>query len=522
MRDKLYLIFIPYILTLIGLVAGYTFIHWLFFIKFDLFSLKEVITIFAIPIILAGIAVLFFLRPRFKILNLNKKNSSDNYRDFYCFALWIILIIPLIIAQEYMVVTTGKLTELTKISEINNQESTKYYTIKDNQLHVNKDFIGVHTEFDVTGKHSENFIMIIYVAMPVFDNTIDVLTDEPLAWMGMKYSKKISNRLEPSKKETEYRKFAEDSQNNFYYKDVKDFVYLERVGNSDDRDGYLKAIGNNPKYKSSETVFVGVNTPFDARVGKKQEWFLASVLIGSLVWLIMLVIPKIDKRELNRIKAGKPDKKAQRERQEMISLITPRHGFFVTPILIYVNIAIFIAMVVAGLGFIFIKGSDLLGWGANYGPSVKNGEWWRLLSSIFLHGGIMHVLVNMVGLFYVGVFLEPLLGWKRYLSFYLLTGILASIASVWWYDATISVGASGSIFGLFGIFFAFLLTKIYPPDFTKPFLISTSVFIGFNLLMGLAGGIDNAAHIGGLLSGFILGIILYPTIKRQIEGEETK
>ena len=93
------------------------------------------------------------------------------------------------------------------------------------------------------------------------------------------------------------------------------------------------------------------------------------------------------------------------------------------------------------------------------------------------------------------------------------------IASIWWYDATVSVGASGAIFGLYGVFLAFLLTKIFPPDFAKSFLICTAVFVGFNLIMGLTGGIDNAAHIGGLLSGFVFGLILSPILKRQIENE---
>ena len=107
----------------------------------------------------------------------------------------------------------------------------------------------------------------------------------------------------------------------------------------------------------------------------------------------------------------------------------------------------------------------------------------------------MHVLANMYGLLFVGIFLEPILGRTKYLTAYLLTGILASVASIWWYDATVSVGASGAIFGLYGIFLALLLTKFYPPDFVKSFLISTAIFVGYNLLMGLTGGIVIAVHI---------------------------
>jgi len=131
----------------------------------------------------------------------------------------------------------------------------------------------------------------------------------------------------------------------------------------------------------------------------------------------------------------------------------------------------------------------------------------------------MHVLSNMYGLLFVGIFLEPILGKTKFLATYLLTGLLASIASIWWYDATISVGASGAIFGLYGLFLAFMLTKVFPKEFGKTFLLSTVIFVGYNLLMGLVGGIDNAAHVGGLLSGFVVGLILYPTIEKDVVNE---
>jgi membrane associated rhomboid family serine protease len=172
-------------------------------------------------------------------------------------------------------------------------------------------------------------------------------------------------------------------------------------------------------------------------------------------------------------------------------------------------------MMMSGLGFMFFKGQDLLLWGANYRPTTTDGEWWRLLSSTFLHGGFIHLFFNMYGLLFVGLFLEPVLGKTKFLILYLMTGILSSLTSVLWYEATISVGASGAIFGMYGLFLAFMLTRIYHPDFSKSFLLSTVVFVAFNLLMGLTGGIDNAAHIGGLVSGFIVGLILTPILKNE-------
>ncbi|MBD0260986.1 MAG: rhomboid family intramembrane serine protease, partial [Cytophagales bacterium] len=110
------------------------------------------------------------------------------------------------------------------------------------------------------------------------------------------------------------------------------------------------------------------------------------------------------------------------------------------------------------------------------------------------------------------------LGRARLLLIYLLTGVLASLASLLWYPATVSVGASGAIFGLYGAFLALLLAGAFPGEFKKPFLVSTVVFVGYNLLFGfLAEGIDNAAHLGGLVSGLVAGYLIYPTLTTEEE-----
>lgn len=511
MKDKLNFVFKPFVLALIVLTIGYTFVHWLFFIELNLFSLKKSIIGIGVPIVLSGVTAWLFLYRKLKALDL--KASRGDWRDFYCVIAWIALTIPLIIAQEYMVTATGKLTELSSIKEINNFKLSKYYTLE--SFHIHKNGVGFHSAFDVSGKHNEDFNMEIYIAMPIFESEKDTTDNDPPGWLCVKYRKTVGNWLKPDKKEAEYRKFAEQCQRNFTYKDVSKFVYLERITDSDDREGYVEAVNKNPVYKPNRNIFIGIDEAFEARNGKKLHSFLVSASIGSLIWLIMILIPRIDKKQLERIKAGKPDKATQKEIRRLFDFLKPEEGRFVTLILMYINISVFMLMAIKGLGFFSFKGEDLLNWGANYRPLTKNGEWWRLITSIFLHGGLMHILTNMYALLFVGFFLEPLLGKRKLLIVYMATGIVASIASIWWYEATVSVGASGAIFGLYGVLSALLLTKIYPPDFAKPLLTSIAFFIGYNLLMGLAGGIDNAAHIGGIASGFITGFILYPMLNRK-------
>ncbi len=511
---KFRLIYLPFLVITISFIVLYTFLNWLLFIKTNTFSIKEDIITFWLPFGLPWIPVLIWLRPRIKLLKLTGGNG--NLSLLYQFIAALAMAIPTIVAQSYIEKASGTLTSLETINQIDKSEQTKYYLVK--SFYIDKTNIGVHSSFDVSGKYNENFNMHLYVVLPILGSEADTTNSGCLAWLGVEYSKQISNRLEDNEKEEKYQAFANESQKDFEKKDVNQFIYLDRVGNTEDGNEFKEAVKTSPKYTSNNTsVFLAVNEPFENRNGNTFAWIFGAFGIAGGIWLIMLLIPKLDESELNRFESGKPSN--DNEVEEFIDFLKPKEGYFITPIIIYLNTIIFMIMVFAGLGFFSFKGQDLLNWGANFRPLTTNGEWWRLLTSTFLHGGLMHILANMYGLLFVGIFLEPLLGRTKYLTAYLMTGILASCASLWWYDATISVGASGAIFGLYGLFLALLLTKIFPPDFGKVFLISTLIFIGYNLLMGLTGGIDNAAHIGGLLSGFVVGLILYPTLKKQVDNK---
>lgn len=201
------------------------------------------------------------------------------------------------------------------------------------------------------------------------------------------------------------------------------------------------------------------------------------------------------------------------------SIFKPTQGFFITPILIDLNILIFILMAISGVNIMLPDNESLLNWGANFRPMTLEGEWWRLITNCFLHIGILHLLMNMYALLYIGVLLEPHLGRTRFISAYLLTGITASIASLWWHDLTISAGASGAIFGMYGVFLAMLTTNLIEKTARKALLTSIAVFVGYNLIYGLKGGIDNAAHIGGLLGGLVIGYALIPSLKKPDENK---
>jgi rhomboid protease GluP len=149
----------------------------------------------------------------------------------------------------------------------------------------------------------------------------------------------------------------------------------------------------------------------------------------------------------------------------------------------------------------------LITYGAKDNDLMIQGQYWRFITPIFLHANLLHVGLNMLNFFVLGIFLERLVGHLRFLLIYLLTGVISIIASFYFMPQEISVGASGAIFGLVGAYSVFVLT--HRRAFRNngyPALLWLVLIIGVNLSIGLfIPNVDNYAHLGGLLSGCLLG-----------------
>lgn len=508
LKEKLKLIYLPSLIIAICFMALYSLLNWLLFIKTDFINIKEDIVSFWLPFTLPWIPVLIWLRPRIKLLKFKHENTSFGYQ----FAAVLMIAIPAIIAQQYLTTATGKLTQLYNISQYEKKELTKYYSL--NKYYIDKKNAGIVNTASVSGKHNEDLYLLVYIAMPILNSAADSTKGECSFFLGKKYSKRISNRLSNNEKNELFISFAAESLSEFEETDFQNFVYLEKAGRNDDHTEFEKALKKSMYVRYTDpVVFTAHHDAFNKRNGDKFGWIFKSFGIGAAAWFLLLLFPNFDGPGLRKFKKGIKTK--NNDLKDTLEFFIPRKGFYITPCLIMLNLLIYIIMVFAGLGIVSFKGLDLLHWGANFRPYTINGQWWRLLTSTFLHGGLLHIISNMLTLLFVGIFLEPLLGRTRYALIYLATGILASLTSLWWYTEKISIGASGAIFGLYGIFLSLMLLKVFPKDFSKAFLVSTLLFVGYNLILGLAGGIDNAAHIGGLVSGFITGLLLAPSLKAK-------
>jgi rhomboid protease GluP len=186
----------------------------------------------------------------------------------------------------------------------------------------------------------------------------------------------------------------------------------------------------------------------------------------------------------------------------------------VTQAIFGINVAMFVAMSLAVGVTVFgdpAWNELTVRLGANVGPYTIGGQWWRLLTNIFIHGGLVHLAFNMWCLWNLGRLAESVYGHWTFAVVYLLCGLSASLVSVAWNPFVSSVGASGAIFGIAGA----LIASFYLGEFSLPrsaisgMLRSVVAFVGYNLVFGaMVARVDNAAHIGGLLMGLLLGALI--------------
>jgi rhomboid protease GluP len=203
------------------------------------------------------------------------------------------------------------------------------------------------------------------------------------------------------------------------------------------------------------------------------------------------------------------DVRAVAEFQAFLREVTPRVRL--VPFILIANVAVFGLMVARGVSFWAPTADAVLAWGANYGPRTLAGDWWRLLTNVFLHFGIIHLALNMLALWNAGPLVERLLGPVAFAAMYLVAGLTGSLASLAVHGTVVSAGASGAIFGVYGALAGFVLRQ--PGSVPKPALarlrnVALS-FIIYNLIYGLGkSGIDVAAHVGGLVGGAAAGALL--------------
>ena len=174
-----------------------------------------------------------------------------------------------------------------------------------------------------------------------------------------------------------------------------------------------------------------------------------------------------------------------------------------TSVILGINLAVFVVELALG-GSTSIP--VLVRMGAMVPELVSDGQYWRLVTALFLHVGFLHLAFNLFGLYLFGNMIEGVLGSARFIAIYLVAGLCASAASFAFSPArTAAAGASGALFGLLGAWLAFNLRR-RSLSLAQANIQSALMLIGLNLALGfLLPGIDNTAHLGGLAAGVVAG-----------------
>ena len=181
----------------------------------------------------------------------------------------------------------------------------------------------------------------------------------------------------------------------------------------------------------------------------------------------------------------------------------------VTWILLVVNLMVWAGLELSG-GSTSVP--NLLRWGAKFGPAIADGEYWRLFTPMFLHIGFAHLLTNSLGLIIFGRLVERYFGSLNFLFIYRLAGVFGNIASYAALSNGVGAGASGAVFGIIGAYGSFLFrNRSTTGSMAQSTLGGLGIIVGINLIFGFSvSGIDNWAHIGGLVGGFLIAYGIVP------------
>lgn len=184
----------------------------------------------------------------------------------------------------------------------------------------------------------------------------------------------------------------------------------------------------------------------------------------------------------------------------------------ITVAFLAINIGVFLLMLAFGAGWWHTPNGVQLAWGANFGPATQDGQWWRLFTAMFIHFGVIHLVLNMWALWDVGRLVERLYGRWRFAALYLGSGVAGNLVSlVMQGNQAVSGGASGAVFSLYGALLVFLWRERRQVD-RGEFRWLFGGALAFSTLMLVLGqlvpGIDNSAHAGGLVAGMLVGAML--------------
>jgi len=495
---KIVHVFLPFVIATMVTIIGYSALRWWLDIKLGILPIQSMWLDFMFPLFISYIAVSIGMNKRFQILNIEKENKDRT--SAYKFAMALFLAIPLIISQVYISSALYDLNQLQSPTQLHQVENEKFFKIDRFNISQQKCLSVVIT--NVKGEYNEDLDFYLYYACP-FEET------NPPIFYGIKYWERIDNNITEAKKQIEYEKFIKESQTSFSQVDFQNVKYFQRVDYSGHLKGYAQAIQKGyPNLESNDQIILIPETDsFENRDDSTLKWFFIMLGIGFSICFLMVTIPAINQKGLNAFYKNENLYESSIPFLKAILIgIGENKG---SAFLLLCNSIVFIVMLFYGLDFLYPTSKELFQFGGETKESVLQGEYWRLFTSMFVHRGADHIFSNLISLAILGYLLEPVLKSFKFITIYLLCGIISGIVGMYWYPEAVSVGASGAISGLFGLLIAFTLLKIYDEGMASLIwilffsILFIQVFFAF-----ITNNISHAGHLSGFVSGYLIGSIL--------------
>jgi len=496
MGEKIRAVVLPLIAVMLGAAALLALLNWGLVLRTGWLPLDDDVAALWLPLAVALAAVGLLIAPRVHTLAFNPKG---NVGGLYILVAILFVAGPAILLQEYLQATTGEMVTVADAAAIGQHPNARFFTV--GSVCLNKHKVPWHPRISVSGDNDENLDIDLHYAIPFCGTRV---------WLGLQWQRTFDNRLSDKEKDALFRIFLKDADKDLRAFDPHAVRYYERVGRNSLRRALTKAL-TDFKHDATAPIFVIAHKEPFAVDG--EGWLggaIIALVAGAALWLLMVSLVPL-----------KPvEERVPTPPGGLSAMLVPHRDAFGLPLMVDINLLVYAAMVMSGLGFLDFEIDDLIHWGASSGSLDHGVGLVRLITATFVHGGIFHILGNMYGLLIGGALLSPVARNTRFLFIYLVSGLGGSLLSVTVHPDIVVVGASGAIFGLFGALIA--LAGLRDPKILairRAVLINAGIFVVLNAIHGATTpGVDNFAHIGGFLTGLVCGGMIYIVDRRQARG----
>lgn len=476
--------------------------------------------------ILAWIPALIWLRPRIALLEIKKLNRYY-FLFFYQLLGTFLMMCSIRYAQPLLYLKVHGYRQLAFVGEVEKYSGTDYFSIGKYFLDTS-----VHPAFRTVYKDdasADSADLAIYICSPMYKNAKDTTAHLADYWLGIEYKKKISSKVNEESipfllKDFDARcqpQFQKDVRKKIgYYEKIDDKSFLSEVFDDAADKAALDVTG------ADRIIFIPHQKPYRSVLAAAWLQAGSAFVISVLLWILAVgFVPFKEATQKSAISDEDylPYPEKENLAAKFFSFLYPKQDYIITPWLLYANALMFLAMLFSFTGFFSFPTYILYNYGGNLGYMTIHGHaYWRLLTFGFEHQGVVHFVSNMFFLVIIGMHLEPIIGKWKMLFLYFASLILSGLVSAYYNWNILAVGASGAIMGLFGAFYVLVLTRSSRQKISALFIWSLGIYIIIDFFLGfLYTGIDNAAHLGGLVTGILLGFVYMPFVRKEYRRSMT-